>query len=562
MLEDLVRGGDVLITSAIGLALFLFGMQRLEAGIRALGLRTFQRWLTRATGSSVASVASGIAITGILQSSSLVSLLVLAFASAEVLPLYNAIGILIGANLGTTMTGWLVTAIGFKLSLSTLMLPLLGVGAAMQWWTGRAPRLGALGWLLFGFGMILMGLDVMRGATEQLTLQLDIGALKGHGIAVYFIAGVVVAACIQSSSATMMLTLMALNSNLLSISAAAAIVIGADLGTTSTTVLASLGGSAVKRQLALAHLIFNIVVDTAALFLLLPLLPTIASYFDVHDPLVMLVGFHSSFNLIGVVIFVPLLRPFANWIATHFTETPNDALRLLNQPPGVPAVALVAIDKALATLAAEFTLLVLHYLRLSPESVAPSPRLQASLSTAQRDRIDPEHRYRRIKASELAILSFALDVEQEKLDRKQRQRLKFQTEQARAFAYSAKTLKDIQEDLLSLANNHSPAVRTLFERHREFLQAALATLHSAYGNSADDARAESLAGLEERNQTHYAEVSAQVNQLVIDDTLTGEELSTALNINRDMHHTLKVLITAARHWRLEEIAGPGPLDGA
>ena len=206
---------------AIGLALFLYGMSQLESGIRALGYDTFKRWLSSSSASPTGSAAMGVTVTAILQSSSLVSLLVLAFASAGVLPLYNAIGILLGANLGTTVTGWMVATIGFKLPLSAFGLPLMATGAVMQLASTRLPGLRSMGTVLFGLGLIIFGLDIMKDAVADLPRHWDLGQLKGWGPWLYFLVGAAIAALIQSSSATMMITLAALHGGLLDLSAAA-----------------------------------------------------------------------------------------------------------------------------------------------------------------------------------------------------------------------------------------------------------------------------------------------------------------------------------------------------
>lgn len=552
MLANLELVGSILFGALIGLALFLFGMQRLEVGIRELGLSTFQSWLTRTTGSPIASVLAGAGVTAILQSSSLVSLLVLAFASAEVLPLYNAVGILVGANLGTTITGWLVTLIGFKLSLSVLMMPLLGMGGLLQVVADRAPRLGAAGWVIFGIGMLLFGLDIMRDSTEQLTAYLDIGALKGFGVAVYFLAGLVVAAVIQSSSATMMITLMALNNDLIALPAAAAIVIGANLGTTSTVVLASLAGSPVKRQLALAHFVFNTVVDVAALFVLLPLLPKLVPLLPTNDPLIILVGFHTSFNLLGVLVFMPILRPFANWVGSKFVGEPNPALRLKGQPSEVPSVALVAIDKALLSQVAEFTLVLAHYLQLTLDVVRPGVRMRAALVAALAEHHAPDERYRLIKASELSIIAFGLELDGEKLSKTEGKHLKGQMQQARAVAYSAKTLKDIQSDMRWMSHNVHPSIRQLYNEHREFLRSTLDNLFLIYEDSSDTPHREKIDGLEAANEEHFEKSGSTVSTLIGGRLIAGDEASTLLNVNRDIHHAIKGLITATRRWHLSE----------
>lgn len=549
MVVETGLSANMLFMVLTGLALFLFGMQQLEAGIRALGLKTFQKWLTWSTGSPIGSVATGIAVTGILQSSSLVSLLVLAFASAEVLPLYNAIGILLGANLGTTLTGWIVTAIGFKLSMGAVTLPLLGLGATLQLVQQRFPKPAAIGRILFGLGLILFGLEAMKDIMAEMATDWDINALKGQSSYIYFAVGAVIAALIQSSSATMMLTLAALNSNIISLQAAAAIVIGANLGTTSTTVLAGfVGGGAIKKQLALAHLVFNIVVDVGAFFILLPALPLAVAKLGAQDPLVMLVGFHSLFNLIGVLIFLPLLRPFADWISKQFAEPPNLAVALMHQPAAVPEVALIAVDKALEALIADFSLLITHYVQLPPEATAPSKRMASAIFAARKGHTSEDERYRQIKATESAIFAFGLKLEEEPLTQPQRKFLKHQIRQARTLTYSAKVLKGIHLDLHAISEHPHAQVVAIYNGHREFLRLILSELFQLYEWIPAKARADKIQQLKRHNENQFKDNARLVPALVANHNITGEELSTLLNMNHEINHAVKGLLEAAESW--------------
>jgi len=548
MMAEAGLSANMLFMVLIGLALFLFGMQQLEAGIRALGLKTFQKWLTWSTGSPIGSVATGIAVTGILQSSSLVSLLVLAFASADILPLYNAIGILLGANLGTTLTGWIVTAIGFKLSMGAITLPILGLGATLQLLQQRYPKAAATGRILFGLGLLLFGLEAMKDTMAEVANYWDINALQGQSSYIYFAVGAVIAALIQSSSATMMLTLAALHSNIISLEAAAAIVIGANLGTTSTPVLASIGGGAIKKQLALAHLVFNIVVDIGAFFILLPVLPFAVAKLGIQDPLVTLVAFHSFFNLIGVLIFLPLLKPFANWISKRFAETPNLAVALMHQPAAIPGVALIAIDKALEALIADFSLLITHYVQLPPEATSPPKRMAAAIFAARKGHTSEDERYRQIKSTESAIFAFGLKLEEEPLTKTQRKLLKSQIRQARTLTYSAKVLKDIHLDLHAISEHQHQQVVDIYSGHREFLRLILSELYQLYETTPAEVRADKIQSLKLRNEKQYKENARRVPALVASRKITGEELSTLLNMNREINHAVKDLLEAAESW--------------
>lgn len=527
---------------AMGLVLFLFGMSQLESGVRAFGYNTFKRWLSSTTAHPAGSALIGVGVTALLQSSSMVSLLVLAFASANALPLYNAVGVLLGANLGTTVTGWMAATIGFKLSLQLFALPLMAAGALMQLLSARLKGLLGLGTVLFGLGLIIFGLDIMKDAVAGLPQQWNLEALEGHGLGVYFLAGAVMAALIQSSSATMMIALAALHAGMLDLSAAAALVIGADLGTTSTTVLGSIGGHYIKRQLALAHFLFNVVVDLAAFFILLPLLPQLMNILSLRDPLYSLVAFHSLFNLIGLLVFMPFLKPFSSWIGQRFLSNADIERPLVGQPTTVPDAALVAIDRVLSDMRLNAVVLSMHGFRLLPEQLELTGPLRDKLTDCFERRISPERRYMQIKQQESDLLAFSFDLQEQALGREQVALLERQARESRALVYSSKTLKDIRENIVSMRHSDQPAVIALYRQHRNFIKTIYRhylLLSSASTLAAADR--ENLTQLLSDIDSHYEHANNAVHAMASNDLVSGVELSTMLNVNREIHHGLKNL---------------------
>ena len=268
----------LIVDLLIGLSIFLFGMMQLERSVESLSSRWMKQWLANTTGHRFSSVFAGTTITALVQSSSMVSLVVLAFASAGIMPLFNAIGVLLGANLGTTFTGWLVAMLGFKLDLQVVALPTIGLGGLLQVFGERREKTRAAGAALFGLGLMLFGLGLIKAVVGGVAEYGDLHLMLGMNPLGYVVIGVLLATVIQSSSASMLVALTALSSGIINFPSAAAIVIGADLGTTSTTVLGSLKGSPIKRQLALAHVLFNVVVAVYVVSLLLFRLPMAMLY--------------------------------------------------------------------------------------------------------------------------------------------------------------------------------------------------------------------------------------------------------------------------------------------
>lgn len=515
----------------IGLGIFLLGMHLLEGGIRELSSKRLKQWLAFSTSSPVRSAGFGTLITAILQSSSMVSLLVLAFTSAGLMPLYNAIGILLGANVGTTATGWVVTAIGFKLDLENLALPLLGFSAFGYVISTPQSRSNALSALGLGLGLLLFGLSQMKDAVALLPQSFDLSLLQGHPAFIYLLFGMSLTALIQSSSATMLLTLTALHANIVDLPAAAAIVIGADLGTTSTTVLGSLAGSAVKKQLAMAHCVFNLIVDLAAFFILLPLLPQLLSLLSLNDPLFSLVAFHSLFNVLGLAVFLPLMRPYSTWIGSFFTSDsqlpPRDQLALKRIPPEVPEAALAGLVAATDTLCRQGIHLILEHFGLT---------LNQQHIEHQDTLVKPSHsRYQDLKSTEYQILQYALKVQQQPLPQHQAVQLEKIQQANRALVYACKTLNDIDRDLNQLYDSHHPNDQQRFRNHQTFIETLYGELIT-YLNADDHEQIQSILEQLKTKNTHYQQACDKEVYTCAAPSDSEIWLSTQLNLQREIHH--------------------------
>lgn len=303
----------LIIKFIAGLGIFLYGMRKLEYSCKKYCSTPLKNFLLTKTNSPVQSVSSGALITALVQSSSLVGLTALALCSAGLLPLVNAIGIMIGANLGTTLTGWLIALIDFEFNIIIVLLIFFGLVAVIGFFIAKEKTIKFIH-LLLGFCLLLLGLELMRNATQHFTSNFNSEFFHQHSSWYFFIIGICLSAIVQSSSAVMLMALNALNFQFIQLEQAAAILIGADLGTTSTVILGSVYGKKIKRILASAHFIFNLVTDLVAFFLLLPFLPSLLVFLNITEPLIGLVFFHSFFNLVGLLLFFPWLKNFADFL--------------------------------------------------------------------------------------------------------------------------------------------------------------------------------------------------------------------------------------------------------
>jgi phosphate:Na+ symporter len=324
-----------------GLGLFLFGMHQLELALKQLAGRPFKQFLRQHTQHPVKGILAGALTTAMLQSSSVVSLIVLAFVGTGIISLASAIGIVFGSNLGTTATGWIVATIGFKLDIEALALPLVAIGGFGVVWSRAGTRRAGLSQLVAGFGLMLMGLEFMKSGSIAATQLFDPAALGRYPPIVFLAVGFLLTAIIQSSSATIMITLSALYAGVIPLTSAAAVAIGADLGTTITALLGALVGSVSKKRVAAAIILFNVVTDAIAFAFLKPLLTLITDVIGLSDPLYALVAFHSLFNLIGLILFMPFIPLLSRKLGDRFGGRDISLLRYIGRKDASMPVAAI-----------------------------------------------------------------------------------------------------------------------------------------------------------------------------------------------------------------------------
>ncbi|WP_212630938.1 Na/Pi symporter [Pseudomonas sp. KB-10] len=308
-----------------GLAIFLFGMQCLEEGLRQLAGSKLEQVLGRSTSTPFKSLLFGVGGTLLLQSSTLVSLLTIAFISTGLIQLAGGIAILFGANLGATSGIWLLAMAGQNLSLSPLALPLLVLGVLAGFF---GPRSKAAGRIVLGIAFIFLGIDQIKEGFASFGDGLDMtGYQEGgwRGALLFTAIGMAITVVLQSSHATLMLTLAALASGQLELGQSLAIAIGSNIGSSVTTAfVGSLGGNRSGQRLALAHVLFNISTGLLAFCLLGPLTWLVHALAEPlglgENSLIQLAMFHTLFNAMGVALFWPLQERLAQLLIRWLPE--------------------------------------------------------------------------------------------------------------------------------------------------------------------------------------------------------------------------------------------------
>jgi phosphate:Na+ symporter len=342
-----------------GLGLFLLAVNMITDGLKLAAGNALREILRKSTSTLLRGIVSGIGITALVQSSSAVTVATIGFVNAGLITLYQSLGIVYGANIGTTMTGWLVAVVGFNVKIEMLALPLIGIGMFLRI-TGGDTRRAPIGIALAGFGLFFIGIDVLKEAFAGLTTAIDLQRITVDGIAgiLLFVGiGFLMTLLTQSSSAAIAITLTAASGGVVGPYAAAGMVIGANVGTTSTAVLSVIGATPNAKRVAAAHVIFNVATGIVAL-LLLPLMFGMAKstgelFGLIGIPVVTLALFHTTFNVLGVLLMMPFTNRLTRSLEKKFTsmEEVEGRPKYLDKNVAVsPALALNALAMELSHL--------------------------------------------------------------------------------------------------------------------------------------------------------------------------------------------------------------------
>lgn len=347
---------DIFFPFAGGIGLFLIGMMLLSDGLVAFAGGTLGRAMARFTGTPFKAFASGTLITALVQSSTATTVTLIGFVSAGLITFSQAIGVLIGASLGNTATGWIVASLGLKVNLGFYTLPLIGIGALLK--LLMPARGAALGMSLAGFGLMFFGLNTLQEGMRGLSAVVSLADLPSGGFSARIAAmliGLAMTAILQSSSAAIATTLTALHTATINFEQAAALVVGAAIGTTLTGALAAIGGNIYAKRTALAYVLFNTVAGLWAIVLLpafLFVIEVVETYFGLQAGATSLAAFHTLFIAVGALFFLPATQRFARFVERILPDRGDSITQRLDHSLlAIPAVALEASQRALEQLA-------------------------------------------------------------------------------------------------------------------------------------------------------------------------------------------------------------------
>lgn len=525
-----------------GIALFLMGAGMMEQSIRQLAGRRFKLFLKRSTANPLKAIGGGAIVTAVLQSSSVVNMFVLSLVGSGTMKMRQALAVMLGSNLGSTFTSWMIALLGFSLDLESYALPVFGISGMLMFYTANDSNLRLWSRSIAGFSLLFLGLGFMQESMQTLVQQIDFRLLRGYPLIVFFIAGMMITGIVQASSVTMAITLSALYINAIDMYMAASLVLGAEIGTTFKLAIASYKGSASKKRVATGNILFNFITSIALFFILRPVTDFIHYQFASERTLITVVFFQTFVNIIGIFLFFPFLNYFGKFLDRLFNqETTLDYLKKVR--PEETDLAMEALEQEVHTFLSRFNALSSNIFALHFHHDVVNEKQKTDF--AGKTSIELYEMQKR-HYGELHAFMSAWDAKGMAIaDLERRDQL---LNSIRNGMYAAKSMKDAKSDIDHLSNSSNDAKYEFYlhlQKHAgEFLQ------HFKTLKSKGTADANELMNLYNEVQDNYQKDLKSLYSRAISKQVDPLEIATILNVHREIISAYKSAVFALKDFLL------------
>ena len=556
---------------AAGVAIFLFGMLMLEDGFKLFGGGALERILERATGSTPRAISFGILSTTVLQSSSLVSVITISFLSAGLISLIGGVGIIFGANIGTTTGAWLVAGLGLKINIAAYAMPMIALSIVLVFQKSKPLR--GIGYALAGLGFLFLGIHYMKEGFEAFKDQIDLTrfALTGLlGLFVYTLIGATATVVMQSSHATLVLILTALAAGQISYENALALAIGANIGTTVTAIISSFGANFQGKRLALAHFIFNMATAIVALVFLAPLRDSVDWISDAvgigpDDFAMKLAVFHTIFNVLGVTLMLPFLTRLIAFLERRITEPVPDVSRprYLNEAVDeFPQTLEIALRKEVLHLYENAAELILHGLNLHRDQVFATKDVAAVVRASRSPvEIDIDEDYERhVKTLYSAILEFTTRAGDKRLAPEIADRVYAMRDVASDIVQAVKSVKHLRKNILRYTIRPQNVITELYDGLRTEIARILLEIRKLGMATPEDRSALWLDQERARVEEDARSTSKRVDTLIRNGELSAAAATSFMNDSGYAYGAMRDLIKVARSSYIERDSAMAELE--
>jgi phosphate:Na+ symporter len=547
---------------AAGVAIFLFGMLMLEDGFKLLGGGMLERLLERATRSVPRSMLFGIVSTTVLQSSSLVSVITISFLSAGLISLTGGVGIIFGANIGTTTGAWLVAGLGLKVDIAAYAMPMIALSIILVFQKSKVWR--GVGYALAGLGFLFLGIHHMKEGFEAYKDQIDLlrFALPGVlGLVVYTLLGTVSTVVMQSSHATMVLILTALAAGQITYENALALAIGGNIGTTITAIIGSLSANFQGKRLAVAHLVFNVTTAAVALVFIAQLRDAVDWVsamvgINADDHALKLAVFHTIFNVLGVALMLPFMRRLVSLLERRIVEPEPDVSRprYLNAAvDAFPETMESALRKEVLHLRENATELILHGLNLHRHEIFETGNIADTVRKSRTAHdLDIEEGYeRRVKTLYSAIVEFTTRAGDKRLPPQIAQRVYDLRDVASDIVQAVKSVKHLRKNVLRYTVRDQGAVTELYDGLRTEIARILLEIRKLERADPEDRSALWLDQEQAQIEEDARKTTRRIDRFIRTGALKPNAATSFLNDSAYAYGAMRQLIKAARGYYIE-----------
>ncbi len=546
-------------TITAGVAILLFGMIMLEEGFKVFTKGPLQNILKKATDKLHKSIAAGAVVTAFIQSSSLVSVVAISFISAGLISLSGGMGLVFGANIGTTATAWLVAGFGLKIKISALAMPMLVFGIIFS--LQKRVALRGIGNILAGLGFFFLGIHYMKEGFDVFKEYLDLTqyAIPGFlGIIIYTGIGILITTILQSSSATLALILTALAAGQIEYENALALAIGANIGTTITAILGSISSNIAGKRLAGAHLIFNLLTGVVALAIIFPLADLVNYLSDAvgianDDFTLKLAMFHTIFNVLGVILMLPLIKMTERFLMRFFKEKPDKGLEVpkyLNESilkfPSTVVSALIKESKYLYENAV--FKIVTHALNIHRKDIKSDLKPKEIIESSKEDfKTDVRDLYySKVKTIYGEIIRYATTAQGTlKMSQSQNDRISVIIVANRKMIEIIRAVLEISLNVSRYLNSENVHMANEYDKFRKKIVKVLRIIYLFRTHEDKELYLDKLLVLRNKAKEGRYQTNKSINTLIRQNLITAEMTSSLVNDKENLNEITKNLISVA-----------------
>lgn len=528
-----------------GLWMFLFGVSLFEDAIKNLATKSFKLLIRHATDTLMKSIGTGIFVTSILQSSAVVSLIVLSFVWAGIVDITHAVGVILWTNIGAPIADIVLGNLWLKYSLASIALPLIGVFSLLFLMFSKSLKLKNIFKIFIGLWLLFLWLGYMKDSMVLFASAVDFTQYLNFSIFVYFLVWLVITILMQSSSATIVLVLTAASSGIVDYRMWIPLILGAFLWTTLTVVLWALGWNYLKKQVAFSHVLFN-VFSVILWFVFLPILVVWLQWIT-FDTIVWLSVFAIWFKILCVIIIAPFIRLFVRFLQKLFPEKKTSlGLAIDNVSPSILEASLLALHKDTVLLMKKSFKYILNIWSIDEKEVLKKTMKKDTL-LKQEYWIDVwklDQQYILIKQIEQSLVSFSTEVKKHSLNLEEINQMSVYFLMISNIVYAAKYMKDIRQNVEDLQANSDEWFQNKYKGFRWVLIELYKNISEVIDWKYDDEILHHIVSLIRKIDTVDQDFLSSFTQTAIKSKSNQLALSDLLHINRSFYLSSLALVSS------------------